>query len=203
MGSITLNVVGLLIGTSLGALITCVFYAIWKRSLFYLGLVILFLMATDSGLIGSWSYWLRSLGGIGGIVIGYGLCGAYLSRLMNPDRSEFLGISYWKNYIVLILLSYASVMLLSRIELDIGLDKTWSIAILINFAIYAVRAMSIQWIRYISLSLSILVAIEYGFQCIWGSPWIIDDKDFALMNTYLWIILGSVLIPRRQEETEI
>lgn len=199
MGSITLNAVGLLIGTSLGALITCVFYAIWKQSLFYLGLVILFLMATDSGLIGSWSYWLRSPGGIIGIVIGYGLCGAYLSRLMNPDRSEFLGISYWKNYIVLVLLSYASVILLSRIELYIGLDVTWSIAILINFAIYGVRSMSIRWIRYLSFSLSLLIAIEYGFQCIWGSPWIIDDKDFALMNTYLWIILGSVLIPRRKE----
>lgn len=63
MGSITLNAVGLLIGTSLGALTTCVFYAVWKRSLFYLGLIILFLMATDFGLIRRWSYWLQSLEG--------------------------------------------------------------------------------------------------------------------------------------------
>lgn len=132
-------------------------------------------------------------------MIGYGLCCAYLSQFMNTDRPEFLGISYWKNYIVLVLLSYASVILLSRIELNMGLNETWSIAILIDFALYVVRALSIRWIQYLSLSLRLLVAIEYEFQCIWGSPWIIGYKDLALMNTYLWIILGSVFIPRRKE----
>lgn len=151
-------------GLILSLPVCSIFYCIWKRSLFYLGLFILFLVIAVGGYGDSWIHWMESPDSAVGMLLGFGLSRAYFSYHVNQLRPKLLRLSYWINYGICVLLAFTLVMWPIRICYYFGMDdKSW-ISLLAVSIFWSVRNFPLQWTYWLTAIGISTLSIDYALQ---------------------------------------
>lgn len=178
-----------------------IFYIIWKRNLLYLCVFILFLVITLMVLGDYWTHWMKSPSSEIGILIGFGLSGAYFSHKVNPSRPELLGFSYWKNYSLCLLLAFAMVMWTVRICYYLGTDDRSWISLPVACIFWTIREFSLRWMYQLTTVSISTLTIDYAFQRIRGTSYVLSPNEYPMILFFLLYIAGAILIPERITKT--
>lgn len=177
-----------------------IFYFIWKRSLFYLGLFISFLVITLGILGNCWTHWMISPSSEIGMIIGIGLSGAYFSHHVNQLRPKLLRLSYWTSYGICILLAFILVMWPIRVCYYFGIDdKSW-ISLLAVSIFWSVRNFPLLWTYLLTATGISTLSIDYALQYMGETPYTLAPNEYLEMALYLLCIMGAILIPERPDK---
>lgn len=186
-----MDLLGFLMGLLLSGIITFGHvYIIKEKSLFYLSLLGVFVIATLGFMWSLWLYPIQTIGGVMGTGIGIGLCGFLLNRLWNPADKRLDITSFGQKYIFIILFVCSFYFSFERIMQYCGGDVNYLFIQAIFLGIFSYRNAVPWWIcKKIMIICCGFICIDWGINLLLGTPYNLPFK-----RELYWLAFGVMAI---------